>query len=231
MCVAELNRSTGPCSHTYFRLTKPCSTGSNLANCGKLSLSGWENRTDACAFCNGSAALDPSNYRLLGYDDAGGIGPAHLSRTNSLSTMTTSSLASARRDSRRGSLARSDSSTGSSSYGYGGGAGSYNVNVNPGAAPTTAAYAMTPLTQIASERNIQRNQRIDSYLAQLPEHVSRAGKQSMYVEPEGTSGRSRANSTSSGGTGASGTNGVEAHPGVPTSKRWSMKGKRLAKIF
>lgn len=230
MCTAELNRSTGPCSHTYFRLSRPCSNGANLSNCGRLSLSGWENRTNTCAFCTGFAAVDPTNYRLLGYEEAGGIGPGNLSRTNSLSTMTTSSLASARRDSRRGSLAKSDSSTGSSSYGY----GSYTVNVNPAAAPTTAAYAMTPLTQLASERNIQRNQRIDSYLSQLPETVSRAGKQSGF-EAEGNSGRSRAGSTSSGGTGATGASGMTALDPLPSPssvKRWSMKGgRRLSKLF
>ncbi|KAF2464699.1 uncharacterized protein BDR25DRAFT_94734 [Lindgomyces ingoldianus] len=101
MCVAELNVSLLPCRHRWYHLTRSCSPSTNLANCGaKLGITGWEIKCDFCPYCSGWN-LSTSEYRLVGNDRTPSIGG--LSRTPS--------LAATRRDSRRGSLARSDSST------------------------------------------------------------------------------------------------------------------------
>ncbi|OCL12769.1 hypothetical protein AOQ84DRAFT_284504 [Glonium stellatum] len=107
MCVAELNVSLLPCRHRWYHLVRPCQPSAHLANCGqKLGLSGWEIKCDFCPYCSGWNMSD-AEYRLVGNDRTPSIGG--LSRTPSLS------LSSTRRenriDSRRGSLARTDSST------------------------------------------------------------------------------------------------------------------------
>ncbi|KAF2500097.1 hypothetical protein BU16DRAFT_236050 [Lophium mytilinum] len=103
MCVAELNVSLLPCRHRWYHLVRPCTPSANLSNCGdKLALSGWEIKCDFCPYCSGWN-LTNSEYRLVGNDRTPSIGG--LSRSPSLS------LSSARRESRRGSLARTDSST------------------------------------------------------------------------------------------------------------------------
>ncbi|PSN66702.1 hypothetical protein BS50DRAFT_371854 [Corynespora cassiicola Philippines] len=103
MCIAELNVSLLPCRHRWYHLVRSCSPSSNLSNCGKkLGLSGWEIKCEFCPFCSGWN-LSNSEYRLVGNDRAPAIGG--LSRTPSL-TLTT-----ARRETRRGSLSRSDSSS------------------------------------------------------------------------------------------------------------------------
>lgn len=109
MCIAELNVSILPCRHRWYHLQRSCSPSANLANCpAKLGITGWEIKCDFCPFCSGWN-LAKSEYRLLGNDrspSVGGIGGAGtLSRTPSLT------LTSARRESRRGSLSRTDSSS------------------------------------------------------------------------------------------------------------------------
>lgn len=103
MCVAELNVSMLPCRHRWYHLVRSCSPSTTLANCpGKLGISGWEIKCEFCPFCAGWN-LSTSEYRLVGNDRAPSVGG--LSRTPSLSLTTT------RRESRRGSLSRSDSNT------------------------------------------------------------------------------------------------------------------------
>ncbi|KAF2000003.1 hypothetical protein P154DRAFT_206396 [Amniculicola lignicola CBS 123094] len=103
MCVAELNVSMLPCRHRWYHLQRPCSPTASLATCGsKLGLAGWEIKCDFCPYCSGWN-LSTSDYRLIGNDQSPAIGG--LSRTPSLSLTVT------RRDSRRGSLSRSDSNT------------------------------------------------------------------------------------------------------------------------
>ncbi|KAF2263702.1 hypothetical protein CC78DRAFT_264770 [Lojkania enalia] len=103
MCIAELNVSLLPCRHRWYHLQKPCSPSANLSTCGnKLGLAGWEIKCDFCPYC---AGWNPPNseYRLVGNDRTPTVGG--LSRTPSLS------LSMTRRESRRGSLSRSDSNT------------------------------------------------------------------------------------------------------------------------
>ncbi|KAK7191337.1 hypothetical protein DPSP01_003045 [Paraphaeosphaeria sporulosa] len=102
MCVAELNVSLMPCRHRWYHLSRACSPSTDLSNCDKkLGLAGWEIKCDFCPYCSGWN-LTKSEYRLVGNDRAPAIGG--LSRTPSLS------LNTARRESRRGSLSRTDSS-------------------------------------------------------------------------------------------------------------------------
>ncbi|KAF9740122.1 hypothetical protein PMIN06_003746 [Paraphaeosphaeria minitans] len=102
MCVAELNVSLMPCRHRWYHLSRACSPSADLSNCDKkLGLAGWEIKCDFCPYCSGWN-LSQSEYRLVGNDRAPAIGG--LSRTPSLS------LNTARRESRRGSLSRTDSS-------------------------------------------------------------------------------------------------------------------------
>ncbi|KAF1978362.1 hypothetical protein BU23DRAFT_577267 [Bimuria novae-zelandiae CBS 107.79] len=101
MCVAELNVSVLPCRHRWYHLSRPCTPSTNLSNCDKkLGITGWEIKCDFCPYCSGWN-LSHSEYRLVGNDRTPTIGG--LSRSPSLSLMTT------RRESRRGSLVRSDS--------------------------------------------------------------------------------------------------------------------------
>lgn len=107
MCIAELNVSLLSCRHRWYHMVRPCQPSAHLSNCGqKLCLSGWEIKCDFCPYCSGWNLSD-AEYRLVGNDRTPSIGG--LSRTPSLS------LSSTRRenriDSRRGSLARTDSST------------------------------------------------------------------------------------------------------------------------
>lgn len=102
MCIAELNLSLMPCRHRWYHLSRACSPSTDLSNCDKkLGLTGWEIKCDFCPYCSGWN-LSKSEYRLVGNDRAPAIGG--LSRTPSLS------LNTARRESRRGSLSRTDSS-------------------------------------------------------------------------------------------------------------------------
>lgn len=103
MCVAELNVSLLPCRHRWYHLSRACSPSTNLSNCtGRLGISGWEIKCDFCPYCAGWN-VSGTEYRLLGNDRAPAVGG--LSRTPSLTLTTT------RRETRRGSLSRSDSST------------------------------------------------------------------------------------------------------------------------
>ncbi|KAF2016140.1 hypothetical protein BU24DRAFT_409287 [Aaosphaeria arxii CBS 175.79] len=103
MCIAELNVSLMPCRHRWYHLSRSCSPSSNLANCPKkLGLSGWEIKCDFCPFCSGWN-LSTTEYRLVGNDRAPAVGG--LARTPSLT------LSTHRRESRRGSLSRTDSSS------------------------------------------------------------------------------------------------------------------------
>lgn len=103
MCIAELNVSLLPCRHRWYHLVRNCTPSSNLANCqSKLAISGWEIKCEFCPYCS-AWNLSTSEYRLVGNDRAPALGG--LSRMPSLTLTTT------RRDSRRGSLSRSDSNT------------------------------------------------------------------------------------------------------------------------
>ncbi|KAF2712497.1 hypothetical protein K504DRAFT_359112, partial [Pleomassaria siparia CBS 279.74] len=103
MCVAELNVSLLPCRHRWYHLVRNCSPSTNLSNCGsKLAISGWEIKCDFCPYCS-RWDLSNSEYRLVGNDRAPAVGG--LSRVPSLTLTTT------RRESRRGSLSRTDSNT------------------------------------------------------------------------------------------------------------------------
>lgn len=102
MCIAELNVSLLPCRHRWYHLLRPCSPSTNLSNCpSKLSLEGWEIKCDFCPYC-ATWNLDNASYRLVGNDRSPSVGG--LSRTPSVA------LSSTRRESRRSSLARTDSS-------------------------------------------------------------------------------------------------------------------------
>jgi hypothetical protein len=102
MCVAELNVSTLPCRHRWYHLVRPCSRGTNLFNCpAKLGLEGWEIKCDFCPYC-ADWNIDDGTYRLVGNDASPSIGG--LSRSSSMA------LSTHRRESRRGSITRSDSS-------------------------------------------------------------------------------------------------------------------------
>lgn len=103
MCIAELNVSLLPCRHRWYHLSRSCSPSTNLSNCGgRLGISGWEIKCDFCPYCAGWN-VSGTEYRLLGNDRAPAVGG--LSRTPSLTLTTT------RRETRRGSLSRTDSST------------------------------------------------------------------------------------------------------------------------
>ncbi len=111
MCVAELNVSTLPCQHRWYRLLRSCAPHRNLSNCpSKLQLEGWEAKTDACPYCTSwTPAPDAQQFRLVGNDRHPSVGG--LSRTLSTSSPVVS-LSHTRRDyARRGSLNRSDSSS------------------------------------------------------------------------------------------------------------------------
>lgn len=101
MCIAELNVSLLPCQHRWYHLSRSCTPSTDLSNCGKkLGISGWEIKCDFCPFCSGWN-LSHSEYRLVGNDRAPPIGG--LSRSPSLTLTTT------RRETRGGSLSRTDS--------------------------------------------------------------------------------------------------------------------------
>ncbi|CAI6340602.1 unnamed protein product [Periconia digitata] len=103
MCIAELNVSLQPCRHRWYHLSRSCTPSTNLSNCPtKLGISGWEIKCDFCPYCSGWN-LSNSEYRLVGNDRAPSSGG--LSRSPSLTLNTT------RRELRRGSLTRTDSSS------------------------------------------------------------------------------------------------------------------------
>lgn len=107
MCVAELNVSLQPCRHRWYHLLRPCSPTTNLSNCpNKLGIEGWETKCDFCPYCS-SWNLSTTDFRLVGNDRSPSVGG--LSRSPSLNYGSTTTLTSARRDSRRASLARTDS--------------------------------------------------------------------------------------------------------------------------
>ena len=109
MCIAELNVSTRECRHRWYRLLRSCSSSTNLENCSdKLRIEGWESKTATCPWCDQETSLGPQQYRLVGNDRTPSIGG--LSRASS-TTNIEPSLTSSRRESRSGSIARTDSST------------------------------------------------------------------------------------------------------------------------
>lgn len=104
MCVVDLNVSTLPCRHRWYHLVRPCSPATNLSTCtGRLGIEGWETKCTFCPYCSG-AGLNEAEWRLIGNDSSPSM-YGGLSRTPSISLNTT------RRDSRSGSIARTDSST------------------------------------------------------------------------------------------------------------------------
>ncbi|KAF2457898.1 hypothetical protein BDY21DRAFT_18808 [Lineolata rhizophorae] len=117
MCVTELNVSLLPCRHRWYRFQESCAPGRNLSNCwDKLKLSGWENRVDHCPFCSSETwPYDTTIYRLLGNDRTPSVGGFARSESLSLAASTASTVSwrpspSDSDSSRRGSLARTDSS-------------------------------------------------------------------------------------------------------------------------
>ncbi|KAF2086796.1 hypothetical protein K490DRAFT_43540 [Saccharata proteae CBS 121410] len=156
MCVAELNVSLLPCQHRWYHLLRPCGAATNLNNCSsKLKLEGWETKCDFCPYCS-AWNLSNSEYRLVGNDRTPSIGG--LSRTPSVSF---TSLTGARRDSRRASLARTDSSGSLANIGAG-------INI----------------VEKASERNRAINARLDAYLGSNPERVKTASDSSDEEEAQ-----------------------------------------------
>ena len=109
MCLAELSVSTLDCRHRWYHLVRSCSSSTNLENCpDKLKIEGWESKTASCPWCDQDTSTDPQEYRLVGNDKTPSIGG--LSRASS-TTNIEPTLISSRHESRRGSLARTDSST------------------------------------------------------------------------------------------------------------------------
>lgn len=151
MCLVSLNVSTLACQHRWYHLQRPCRDGLNLSTCtGKITMSGIkETKINSCPHCDGSVINDPSSYRLVGNDRTPSIGG--LSRSSS------SSLASARRDSRRGSLAYTDSSAETNNTAY-----------------PLASLAEMPLVQSTAQKNQATNARVHAYINALPEAVNRA---------------------------------------------------------
>lgn len=106
MCIAQLNVSLGPCRHRWYHLHSPCTPSANLANCSsKLALAGWEIKCDFCPYCD-DWEPSPTEFRLVGNDSSPAIGGFARS-TIPLATQ----RREARRESRRGSLSRTDSNT------------------------------------------------------------------------------------------------------------------------
>jgi hypothetical protein len=140
MCVADLNVSLLPCGHRWYHQLRPCAPGTTLNTCeGKLALEGWEIKCEFCPFCAGWGLTNDEFLLLGGSTDARSSNICSpLSRTSSMSTTVSTARRDSRHSSRRGSLARTDSS------------GSVATLSNP-------VFA-------ASERNRGMNQRIDSYL-------------------------------------------------------------------
>lgn len=109
MCVAELNVSVLPCRHRWYHLLRPCSPTTNLSNCpNKLGIEGWETKCDFCPYCS-SWNLSNTDFRLVGNDRSPSVGG--LSRSPSVNYGSTTTLTTARRDSRRASLSRTDSAS------------------------------------------------------------------------------------------------------------------------
>ncbi|KAI9660953.1 MAG: hypothetical protein M1821_009280 [Bathelium mastoideum] len=109
MCLAELSVSTLDCRHRWYRLVRSCSSSTNLENCSdKLQIEGWESKVGSCPWCDQEALPEPQEYRLVGSDRSPSIGG--LSRASSTTNMDPTVISSLL-ESRRGSLARTDSST------------------------------------------------------------------------------------------------------------------------
>lgn len=109
MCIVELNVSTLECRHRWYRLVRSCSSSTNLGNCSdKLKIEGWESKVASCPWCDQGTPPEPQDYRLVGNDRTPSIGG--LSRASSTADMGPT-LTSSRRESRSGSIARTDSST------------------------------------------------------------------------------------------------------------------------
>lgn len=161
MCVAELNVSLLPCRHRWYHLLRPCSPCSNLSNCkNKLGLEGWETKCDFCPYCS-SWNLSSTEYRLVGNDRSPSIGG--LSRSPSISYSSTTTLTSARRDSRRASLARTDSSS-------------------------SIAMPSVSVLERTGERNRAITARLDAYLGKHPDRkaTKSGGETSDEDEPQST---------------------------------------------
>ncbi|KAF2235487.1 hypothetical protein EV356DRAFT_531931 [Viridothelium virens] len=109
MCVVELNVTTLECRHRWYHLLRNCSPSTNLQNCpDKLKLEGWESKVSFCPWCDQETPTEPQEFRLVGNDRTPSIGG--LSRASS-TTNIEPTLMSSRRESRSGSIARTDSST------------------------------------------------------------------------------------------------------------------------
>ncbi|KAF2432352.1 hypothetical protein EJ08DRAFT_659035 [Tothia fuscella] len=143
MCIAELNVSLNTCAHRWYHLVRPCVEGANLQACPtRLALEGWEIKCDFCPFCAGWP-LGGGEFMLLGSHphSRSSSFSAPLSRTPSMTT----SVSAARRDSRRGSMAISETSNTS--------------------APGSPVFT-------TSERNRSMNNRVDSYFIAHPESIT-----------------------------------------------------------
>jgi len=70
MCIANLNVTTQPCSHRWYKLVRPCTDSANLSNCSqKLRLEGWETKNNQCPWCSPPSSpiadVDDSTHRLF----------------------------------------------------------------------------------------------------------------------------------------------------------------------
>lgn len=86
MCIANLNVTTQPCSHRWYKLVRPCSDSSNLTNCPqRLRLEGWETKNEECPWCSPPSSpvsdIDDSTHKLFG-----GASPFAGRRTSESST-------------------------------------------------------------------------------------------------------------------------------------------------
>ncbi|KAL0265034.1 hypothetical protein SLS55_000991 [Diplodia seriata] len=143
MCVAELNVSNLPCRHRWYHMLRPCSPTTNLSNCpNKLGIEGWETKCDFCPYC-ASWNLSNTDFRLVGNDRSPSVGGLSRSPSANYGSSTTT-LTSARRDSRRASLARTDS------------------------ASSIPALGLS-VVEKTGEKNRAINSRLDAYLGKHPE--------------------------------------------------------------
>lgn len=156
MCKADLNLSLEGCRHRWYHMIQPCMPGFNLTTCpGKLALEGWEIKCDFCPFCAGWP-LNAGEFVLLGSQPHSRSSSFSdpLSRRSSLAT----TVSVARRDSKRGSLTRTDS------------AASY-ASSHSGISALGALAALGSPVYAASERNRAMNQRVHSYFETVPGNV------------------------------------------------------------
>ncbi|KAF2010807.1 hypothetical protein BU24DRAFT_46326 [Aaosphaeria arxii CBS 175.79] len=85
MCLHKLYVSLKPCQHRWYSMIRRCSGDQNFANCQQLALQGWEEKSNSCPFCYGSAS-SAFEYRLIGNDRKPHIGGLPRDSQGSFST-------------------------------------------------------------------------------------------------------------------------------------------------